>query len=538
MVRYTPSSQLTIEGFSTPFEQHLNAQNRWVELATALPWDSMAKIYIQNLQQDKGRLSVDVRMALGALIIKHKLKLSDREVVQTTTENVYLQYFCGLSSFCTKAPFDASLFVDLRKRMGADKFDAMNRILITRAEAFLPTGKRKSSRSAPVHDNTDTPGSAADGASKETPDKASLPGPAANKGTLKIDATVADQCITYPNDLKLVSTSRWESERLIDALWEKLRATENPPTVKPRSYRRQARKRYLDMARKKNKAKSRLRKAIGQQLRYLRRNLGHIEKMLNAIGSQRFPLSLRDQRIYWVIQHIYNQQHQMWQNKVHSIPHRIVNIYQPYVRPILRGKDKAKVEFGAKISASEYDGFTTIDHISWEAFNEGKDLIGQAEKYRSTFGCYPELLLADSIYLNRENRKWMKSKGVRIVGKPLGRPPREQLSAYQKRKRKKERNQRNHVEGKFGQAKYGYRLHEIRAKRQDTSEAWMSCIFFITNLITFMKLWEKYAQNLLFGLRQALIYPLGQAHGQRMLIRKPISQHSNINNYKLYYRAA
>ena len=108
MVRYTPSSQLTIEGFSTPFEQHLNPKNRWVELAAALPWDSMAKIYIQNLQQDKGRLSVDVRMALGALIIKHKLKLSDREVVQTITENVYLQYFCGLSSFCTQAPFDAS----------------------------------------------------------------------------------------------------------------------------------------------------------------------------------------------------------------------------------------------------------------------------------------------------------------------------------------------------------------------------------------------------------------------------------------------
>ena len=40
----------------------------------------------------------------------------------------------------------------------------------------------------------------------------------------------------------------------------------------------------------------------------------------------------------------------MYDNKTNRCDNRIVNIYQLYVRPIVRGKDKTKVEFGAKLS--------------------------------------------------------------------------------------------------------------------------------------------------------------------------------------------
>ena len=178
----------------------------------------------------------------------------------------------------------------------------------------------------------------------------------------------------------------------------------------------------------------------------------------------------------------------MYHEATHSVPDRIVNIYQPYVRPIPRGKDKAGTEFGAKISASEIDGMSRVEHISWDQFNESTDLKLQVETYRVTFGHYPELLLADQIYLNRENRKWLNERGIRIVGKPLGRPPKQNLTAYQKRKLKKERNQRNLIEGKFGQAKNAYGLSNIQAKRSDTSESWIGAIFFIMNLGTLLKI--------------------------------------------------
>ncbi|MBK7480480.1 MAG: hypothetical protein IPI69_12705 [Bacteroidales bacterium] len=155
--------------------------------------------------------------------------------------------------------------------------------------------------------------------------------PAKNKGKLIMDATVADQMIAYPTDLGLLSRSREESERLIDALCKKLAIKD-----KPRTYRRIARKEYLNLAKKtKSKRKSR---RNWKKLRYLNRNLKSIDKLLDKTGGTRFPLGHRDQRIYWVIQHIYSQQAQMYNEHTHSIENRIVNIYQPYVRPIVRGK--------------------------------------------------------------------------------------------------------------------------------------------------------------------------------------------------------
>ena len=49
MTRYTPSSQLKIEEFKTPFELKLDSNNRWVKLSQLIPWDDLAGIYYKNL---------------------------------------------------------------------------------------------------------------------------------------------------------------------------------------------------------------------------------------------------------------------------------------------------------------------------------------------------------------------------------------------------------------------------------------------------------------------------------------------------------
>ena len=48
------------------------------------------------------------RMALGALIIKEKLGISDRETVEQIRENPYLQYFIGQLTYSNELPFDPS----------------------------------------------------------------------------------------------------------------------------------------------------------------------------------------------------------------------------------------------------------------------------------------------------------------------------------------------------------------------------------------------------------------------------------------------
>jgi hypothetical protein len=317
---------------------------------------------------------------------------------------------------------------------------------------------------------------------EESKEKTTEEKPVKNKGKLIMDATVADQMIAYPTDLGLLSLSREESERLIDKLCKELDVKD-----KPRTYRRLARKQYLNLARKKNKSKKEIRKGVGQQLRYLRRNLKNIDKLLDTAEGMIFPLEHRDQRIYWVIQHIYEQQAQMYEEHTHSIDSRIVNIYQPYVRPIVRGKDKAQVEFGAKLGVSIQNGYARINTLSWEAYNEGTDLKKQVEAYKKLNGCYPEVVITDKIYGTRENRQWLKEQGIRYSGKPLGRPSAKNQTQYSKRKQKIEQGIRNQVEGKFGQGKNGYNLNKIRARSSKTSESWIAAIFFVMNLIKFSK---------------------------------------------------
>lgn len=486
MIKYTPANQLTLIGFSHPFNQELSATNRWVRLAKIIPWDALAAVYSKSLNTTCGRESIDVRMVIGAIIIKHKLDLDDRGTVAMISENIYLQYFCGLTSFQTQEPFHPTVFVDIRKRMGIYDFDLWNALIIKKADALKPTKKKMIS---PKKNNDDS-------------QKTTLP---KNKGTLKIDATVANHKIVFPTDAGLLNTARKETERFIDVLYKQ------SALKKPRDYRRIARTEYLVFSKKRRKSKKEIRKFIGKQLNYLKRNLTYIEKLLDNIESikkeevlvgifpmknpdpSKFPLPKRDQKIYWVVQHLYVQQQYMYQEKIHSVKDRIVNIYQPYLRPIPRGKDKASTEFGAKISASVVDGMSRVEHVSWDQFNEASDLELQVNRYTKTFGHYPELVLADQIYLNRKNRNWLKERGIRIVGKPLGRPKKETLTAYQKRKLKKERNQRNHIEGKFGQAKNAYGLSSIKAKRSDTSQSWIGAIFFVMNLISLEKIAKQYA---------------------------------------------
>lgn len=463
MIRYRSEKQLKIEEFRTPFEMKLQKDNRWVILADKLPWDELANIYYRSLSPGMGAPAKDARLVIGALIIKHTLGLDDRETIETIRENMYIQYFLGLCEYTYYDVFDRSLFTTLRYRMGEDKFDAMTCELIKFVDA-----SRHSQDKTKSHEDTKE---------ETTPEQSEEL--QKNQGKLLLDATVADQMIVFPTDFGLISISRQESERIIDIICDSLNIE------KPRTYRRNARKAYLDLAKKKRKTKKEIRKGIGKQLHFLRRNIKTIHHLLDKAEKYPFPLDTRDQKIFFVIQHIFDQQMAMHRNKSHSTDDRIVNIYQPYVRPIVRGKDNAQVEFGAKIGVSQVDGFSRINTLSWDAYNESTDLIKQVEAYKDLKGFYPEVVIVDKIYGTRENRAYLKKHEIRFCGKQLGRPARETLTPYQKLKQKIEHGIRNQIEGKFGQGKNAYELNKVRARTSKTSESWIACIFFIMNLIKF-----------------------------------------------------
>ena len=463
MIRYTSSSQLSLEGFA-PFCDTLDENNRWVKLGRSLPWDRMATVYYRSLSVDQGRPALDARKVIGAMIIKHKMKPSDQETVEMISENPFQQWFCGMSAFTTEKIFDPSLFVTLRKRMGGAAYEAMNQAILDLAEGRTGAKDELSPRD-PAAEDQDPP-------------------PPENKGELKIDATVAPQKIGYPTDLGLLNEAREITEGLIDALWER-----DKSGTKPRTYRRNARKDFLLVIKKRKRTKKELRKAIGKQLRYLRRNLRTIDRLC---GELPWPLGHRALKRLRVVQEVYRQQLQMHTERVHRVDDRIVSISQPHVRPMVRGKAAANVEFGAKLNVALHEGMAWLDHLGWDAHNESEWLIHQVEQYKQRYGHYPEAVNVDGIYGTRQNRAWLKERGIRFVGKALGRPSAESLTPQAKRALKKQMAQRNHVEGKFGQAKTAYGLGSIGAKRRDTSESWIHATLLVINIFTLLpKLHER-----------------------------------------------
>ena len=189
---------------------------------------------------------------------------------------------------------------------------------------------------------------------------------------------------------------------------------------------------------------------------------------------------------FYVIQTLNAQQRKMYDEKSNHCADRIVSIDQPWVRPIVRGKSGKKVEFGTKMGVVHADGFAKAETLSWDAYNESADLIPHVEAYKKLRGHYPELVQVDKIYGTNKNRKWCQERGIRMTVSKKGKKP--ELSKYQKRKNREEFNERNQVEGKFGQAKQGYGMNNIKAKLKGTSHSWIGAILFITNIIKFAEL--------------------------------------------------
>ncbi len=452
-----PTGQMVFEDFVLPFEGKLNASNRWVKLAKIIPWEQIENDYADLFPSNYGTVAKPLRTALGSLIIKERCGFTDRETVEQITENPYLQYFIGLEKYQIEPPFDPSLMVYFRKRLDQKIMKKINKMICQSEKPKEPKDK-----------DPGNPGNPSGSGNFE------VWKPVENKGKLLLDATCAPADIRYPTDLSLLNEAREKTEKIIDTLYNQ----ELGLAKKPRTYRKRARKDYLKIAKQRKPLAKAIRKSIGKQLGYLRRNLSTIDFLLKCDGHGN--LSARQSRELETIRILYDQQREMYQTRTHRIDDRIVSISQPHVRPIVRGKARAETEFGAKVAISMVDGYTFIDHLSWDPFNESLGLKQSAEDYKQREGCYPEAIFADKIYRTRENLSFCREHGIRLSGPPLGRPSldnrQEKQIAYQ------DMRERNAIEGGFGVCKRRYGLARIMAHLKETAESIISLQFLVMNL--------------------------------------------------------
>lgn len=478
--------------FGAPFCDALNPNNRWIQLANIVPWDLVEQEYIKNSTgSTNGRPAILARMAFAALVIKEHLDISDRETVLQIQENPYLQYFAGLEDFIKVEPFDPSMMAAFRKRLPVESINKIN-------EAIALSASKSKDK---TDDNPDDSG-------PEEPLKHPKKEPSQaqkteasepkNQGKLLMDATCTPADIRYPTDLNLLNTARRKTEQIIDRLHQ-----ERPKgTPKPRTYRKIARKAYLKVVKKKSPSTQLIRKAIRKQLGFVRRNLKHIEMLAQTVSFKVLKKSLYDDLL--VIGELYRQQKIMYDTKQKRIDNRIVSIWFPHVRPIKRGKDRDDTEFGAKIHVSLVNGFSFVEQISWENFNEGTDLIATVENYCRRFGFYPESVHADKIYRTKENRAFCKERGIRLSGPALGRPPKDK-TIYNEQKKQIYQDQidRIPIEGKFGQGKRRFGLGTIMAKLPSTSMTVIAMNFLVMNLEKLVQL--GYGKGVFFQIFSVLI---------------------------------
>ena len=448
MYRYS-NGQISLSDFKQPVGMNLKENNRWVKKAQTIPWLDIEKRYAKLFTNRKGNVAKPLRLALGACIIQAEYGYSDEETALQIQENPYLQYFCGYTGYDDEhLPFDASLMVYFRKRLTPEVLGEIN-------EMILRDAKERQEKEAEQDRNDDD---------------SAPPSGSGNSGTLIVDATCAPSNIRFPQDVSLLDEARENAEQIIDTLQEQ------SIEKKPRTYRNKAHKDSLKYMRSRKHTEKKTREAIRKQLQYLRRDLSIIDTMLQSglLLSSKWRTRLD------TIRKIYEQQKYMYDNHTHSVPDRIVSVSQPFIRPIVRGKAGKPVEFGAKLDISVSNGWTRLECWSFDAYNEATRLIETIERFKVREGHYPERVLADKIYRNRENLSYCKLHGIRLSGPALGRPRKDEQR--DKQQTYLDQNERIEVERQFSLAKRRCNLGKVKTKLEETIGFTLAMSIVVLNL--------------------------------------------------------
>ena len=216
MYRHEHRDQLSFKDFFLPFGGQLSDDNRWIKLAELIPWEELEVDYAAQFCKGFGAPAKPFRMALGALIIKARLGLTDEELVEQIKENPYLQFFIGLEGYQYSAPFDPSMMVYFRKRLPEAVVNDCNERIVRHGLNLIRASETEE------HDQDDSQGGGGSSVC-DTEQNISSTKAIDNQGSLLIDATCAPVDIRYLTDLSLLNDAREVTEVLIDSMYKIVR---------------------------------------------------------------------------------------------------------------------------------------------------------------------------------------------------------------------------------------------------------------------------------------------------------------------------
>jgi IS5 family transposase len=147
--------------FFFTFEDTLNQKHPLFILSNKIDWEMFERSFKGLYCENNGRPAKPIRLMVGLIVLKHLRNVSDESVVEQWSENLYYQYFCGLHTFQSSAPCNATDLVHFRNRIG---------------ESGIEIIFKESIR---------------------------INGDDANEDDISVDTTVQEKNITFPTDSKL-----------------------------------------------------------------------------------------------------------------------------------------------------------------------------------------------------------------------------------------------------------------------------------------------------------------------------------------------
>lgn len=269
-----------------------------------------------------------------------------------------------------------------------------------------------------------------------------------------MDATCYESDVRYPTDVKLL----WECVEYVVAVEKAL----NSRSIRSK-YLKWKRK-YVNYSKMRRKTRKKKVSMTRGALRLLNKYVVELEPHLPTLQPKHIAK-------IQCIKQVYEQQYELFTNGTKP-KNRIVSIHKSYVRPIVRGKEIKKVEFGAKVHKIQIGGISFIEHLSFEAFNEGCRYVSSLQKAESLTKKKVKMVGADAIYATNKNRKHSTKEKIFTDFKPKGRKSKDE--AERKKMRKAiTRERASRLEGSFGKDKQAYALRTIKAETKANEILWI-----------------------------------------------------------------
>lgn len=414
------------ENFSSIYAQFL--ESKLGKIYQAIPWHELVNSF--NIKASaKGPDCIFTQQGkLGLMFLKHYACCSDERLIEQLNGNVHYQIFCDILLSPGESIDNFKIVSQIRCELAETlDIDRSQKTLASNWLAYMKELKQATT-----------------------------------------DATCYESEVRYPTNQKLLwECVQWnygQMKMLCKHLKIKL----------PRSKYSKWKGRYFEYSRKRRKpAKDKrvLTRALLNLLEKLNDELDRIEQ------GYTFDISEKYTKRRKVINKVYKQQTQLFTTG-EKPKNRVVSISKSYLRPIVRGKEIKKVEFGAKVNKIQIDGISFIEHLSFDAFNEGTRFKSSVRLAQKLTHSKLAIMGADAIYATNNNRKYATRNNIRTDFCRKGRAGkheehRKQLASMITKERA------SRLEGSFGKEKEHYHLKKVKARTQKTEILWIFLVYIL-----------------------------------------------------------